>query len=111
MAESADSSKIEKLKALAKVLGLDAESLPLPEKFPPHTLALTHKRRRNYYITAADEDEKKEWVEMFKTCCRKIKGTRLRQNTHVFADQETNIEYCCQLITRCVFALLVSSFQ
>ena len=90
MAESADSSKIEKLKALAKVLGLDAESLPLPEKFPPHTLALTHKRRRNYYITAADEDEKKEWVEMFKTCCRKIKGTRFRKNTHVFADQETN---------------------
>jgi hypothetical protein len=74
VAESADNSKIEKLKALAKVLGLDTESLPLPEKFPPHTLALSHDRRRRYYITAADEDEKKEWVEMFKTCCRKSKG-------------------------------------
>ena len=75
MAESADNAIIERLKALAKALGMDEESLPLPERFPPHTLALSHERRRNYFITAADEDEKKEWVEMFRTCCRKAKGT------------------------------------
>ncbi len=75
VAESADNAIIERLKALAKALGMDEESLPLPERFPPHTLALSHERRRNYFITAADEDEKKEWVEMFRTCCRKAKGT------------------------------------
>ena len=79
--ESADNAKIEQLKALAKKLGLDEESLPLPEKFPPHTLALSHERRRKYYITAADEDDKKEWVEMFKTCCRKARGKELRNFT------------------------------
>ena len=76
VAESADNAKIEKLKSLAKKLGVDEESLPLPPKFPPHTFALTHERRRNYFITAADEDEKGEWVEMFRTCCRKTKGER-----------------------------------
>jgi hypothetical protein len=74
VAESADNEQIEKLKALAKKMGIDEQSLPLPEKFPPHTLAVSHERRRDYFITAADEDEKKEWVEMFKTCCRKTKG-------------------------------------
>ena len=74
VSDSADNAKIEQLKALAKKLGIDAESLPLPEKFPAHTLALFHERRRDYFITAADEDEKKEWAEMFRTCCRKTKG-------------------------------------
>ena len=78
VSESADNATIEKLKALAKKLGVDEESLPLPEKFPAHTLALFHERRRDYFITAADEEEKKEWVEMFKTCCRKTKGRTSR---------------------------------
>lgn len=56
--------------------GIDEKELPLPNKYPEHTLELMHQRRRAYYITAADEDDKKEWVEMFQTCCRKATGKK-----------------------------------
>ena len=107
VAESADNAKIEQLKALAKKLGIDEESLPLPEKFPAHTLALFHERRRNYFITAVDEDEKKEWAEMFRTCCRRTKGngrcTQPKMNNLFWLDENSieqcfsaNIVQCCQ---------------
>ncbi|XP_046850342.1 PH domain-containing protein DDB_G0267786-like [Xenia sp. Carnegie-2017] len=72
--ENADDANLQKLKQLAKTLGIKEESLPSPEKTPPNTLILSHDRRRKYYITAKSDEEKMDWVEMFKTCARKTKG-------------------------------------
>ena len=44
------------------------------EKLPEHTFEVGHPRRRSYLITAETEDEKVDWVETFKVCCRKANG-------------------------------------
>jgi len=44
-----------------------------------------HYRRRSYYIEAATAEEKDEWVEMFKTACRRAYGLRDKEKCHVKA--------------------------
>ncbi|XP_031562470.1 PH domain-containing protein DDB_G0267786-like [Actinia tenebrosa] len=72
--EDADSAIIERLKKVAKQLGIDEKEIPMPEKYPEHTFELGHQSRRPFYITAENEEEKKKWLEVMKTCCRKFKG-------------------------------------
>lgn len=55
--------------------GVDEKDMSMPDKYPEHTFELGHDSRRPYYITAENEDEKKEWLEVMKICCRKFKGT------------------------------------
>ena len=80
------------------IAGCDENDLPSTKKYPDHTLELMHNRRRAYYITAADEDDKKEWVEMFRTCCRKASGTKWGDVTLDVVDSIK--ERCLQWIGR-----------
>ncbi|EDO47211.1 predicted protein [Nematostella vectensis] len=54
--------------------GVDESELPKPDSYPPHTFEVAHERRRPYYITAENEEEKKEWIQMFELCCMNSKG-------------------------------------
>jgi len=54
--------------------GVDEKEVGAPEKLPEHTFEVGHSRRRSYLITAESEEDKKDWVETFKVCCRKADG-------------------------------------
>lgn len=53
---------------------MDENEIGGMEKLPEHTFEVGHSRRRSYLITAETEDEKVDWVETFKVCCRKADG-------------------------------------
>ncbi|XP_068689831.1 PH domain-containing protein DDB_G0267786-like, partial [Montipora foliosa] len=55
---------------------VDEEEVSSPEKLPEHTFEVGHSRRRSYLITAESEEDKADWVETFKVCCRKADGLR-----------------------------------
>ena len=56
------------------VSDVDEKEMGSPEKYPDHTFEVAHSRRRAYFITAENEEDKKAWVETFKVCCRKASG-------------------------------------
>lgn len=43
-------------------------------KYPEHTFELYHDRRRPYYITADNDEEKQEWMKVMKVCCYRCYG-------------------------------------
>ncbi|XP_073242754.1 PH domain-containing protein DDB_G0267786-like [Porites lutea] len=71
-----DETMAERLKNLAKMMGVDENEVGAPEKLPEHTFEVGHDRRRSYLITAENEEDKQAWVETFKICCRKAKGLK-----------------------------------
>lgn len=71
-----DETMAEKLKNVAKAMGVDEKEAGSPEKLPEHTFEVGHSRRRSYLITAENEESKKEWVETFKVSCRKADGLK-----------------------------------
>ncbi|XP_029214232.2 PH domain-containing protein DDB_G0267786-like [Acropora millepora] len=71
-----DETMMERIKNLAKLLGVDENEIGGMEKLPEHTFEVGHSRRRSYLITAETEDEKVDWVETFKVCCRKADGLK-----------------------------------
>jgi len=72
--ENIGEAALERLKNLAEKMGVDASSLPSPKKYGEFCFEIHHDRRRSYFIEASNAEEKKEWVEMFKTCCRRAYG-------------------------------------
>ncbi|EGC30802.1 hypothetical protein DICPUDRAFT_40919 [Dictyostelium purpureum] len=75
-------SAITRIFNLAEKLGVDTSSIPKPKELPPFTIELYHYSRRCYYIQCANEDEFKEWVEMFRICCRRAYGLKNRDPCH-----------------------------
>lgn len=71
-----DETMAERLKNLAKLMGVDEKEIGAAEKLPEHTFEVGHSRRRSYLITAENEEDKNAWVETFKICCRKAKGMK-----------------------------------
>ncbi|XP_074614947.1 PH domain-containing protein DDB_G0267786-like isoform X2 [Acropora palmata] len=71
-----DETMMERIKNLAKLLGVDENEIGGMEKLPEHTFEVGHSRRRSYLITAETEEEKVDWVETFKVCCRKADGLK-----------------------------------
>eukprot|EP00755_Sulcionema_specki_P004252 Sspe_Gene.29611::Locus_14156_Transcript_1_1_Confidence_1.000_Length_1758::g.29611::m.29611 len=79
--EDIEGGALKKARALMEKMKIEAE-LPEPKKYPPHTFQVEHPRRRCYFITAPDEAEKKKWVEMFETCCRRAYGFKNQERCH-----------------------------
>jgi len=69
-------------KELAEKMGVDFSELPKPKKYPEHCFEVAHERRRCYYIECADADEKKEWIQMFRTVCRNAYGLNNQDPVH-----------------------------
>ncbi|CAB4029577.1 Hypothetical predicted protein, partial [Paramuricea clavata] len=59
-------------KKLAAMLGVAHQDSP--EKFPKHIFGVVHEKLRSYFIHADSDEEKLEWVEMFRLCCACVKG-------------------------------------
>ncbi|KXJ29525.1 PH domain-containing protein [Exaiptasia diaphana] len=74
--EDVDACILQRLKAVAKKLGADENDVPAPVKYPEHTFELYHDRRRPYYITADNDEEKKEWIKVIKDCCYRCNGLK-----------------------------------
>jgi len=72
-------------KDLAEKMGVDMSQLPKPKEYPEHCFEVHHSRRRCYFIQCASQEEKAEWVEMFKTCCRNSWGLKNRDPVHTTA--------------------------
>jgi hypothetical protein len=79
---------IKRLTDLATKMGMDISELPKPKQYPELTLEVHHYRRRCWFIQAANADEKKEWVDMFQTCCRWAYGLRDKEEVHKRAFHE-----------------------
>lgn len=54
--------------------GIDAGDIPGVEKYPNFCWEVHHHRRRCYFVHAANQEEKDEWVKVFKMCCRHCYG-------------------------------------
>lgn len=68
------SEMMEKAKSVAEALKIDISELPKPKQYPEFTFGVMHDRRRNYFITAENEESFQSWVDMFKLCCRRAEG-------------------------------------
>jgi len=64
---------------------IDISELPKPKKYPELVLEINHPRRRCYYLTAANLEEKKEWASMLRTACWYAWGLENRDPVHVHA--------------------------
>lgn len=74
-----------RLKELAEKMGMNIDDLPKPKQYPKHTIELYHWKRRSWYIQCANEEEKQEWIEQFKTCCRRAYGLKNKEFVHEYA--------------------------
>jgi hypothetical protein len=83
--ENIGDSLLQQTKDLAEKMGMDVSELPKPKTYPDFTFEVHHSRRRCWFIQAANQQEKDEWVEMFKTCCRNAWGLRNQDPVHVKA--------------------------
>jgi len=83
--ENVGESLLKAVKDLADKMGMDVSELPKPKQYPEFTFEVHHPRRRCYFIQASNKEEKDEWVEMFKTCCRRAWGLKNQDKVHVTA--------------------------
>jgi hypothetical protein len=83
--EDPNAGIVQQLQKLAEQMKIDISELPKPKQYPETVLELHHSRRRCYYIEAATLEEKKEWMEMFRTCCYYAWGLENRDPVHVHA--------------------------
>jgi len=79
---------IKRLTALCEKMGVDISEVPKPKEYPPLTFEVHHYRRRCWFIQAENEEEKKQWVDMFETCCRRAWGLRDQEKVHKIAFYE-----------------------
>jgi len=79
---------IKRLKALAEKMGIDVNDIPKPKEYPPLVFEVHHYRRRCWFIQAENDQEKKDWIEMFETCCRRAWGLRDQERVHKAAFYE-----------------------
>jgi len=73
---------MKQAKDLAEKMGIDVGQLPKPKEYPELCFELHHSRRRCYFVECATKEEKNEWVEMFKTCCRNAWGLKKHDKVH-----------------------------
>jgi len=83
--EDLGNALLKRVKDLADKMGMDVSALPGPKTYPELCFEVYHYRRRSYYIEAATKEEKDEWVEMFKTACRRAYGLRDKDKVHIRA--------------------------
>jgi len=83
--ENVGESLLKSAKELAEKMGIDLSQLPKPKEYPEFTFEVHHSRRRSYFIQASSKEEKDEWVEMFKTCCRRSWGLKNQEKVHTTA--------------------------
>jgi hypothetical protein len=79
---------LKRLRTMAEKLGMNPDDIPKGKEYPPFTIELYHTRRRCYYIQAANEEEFKQWVEQFKTCCWRAYGLKNQEFCHKKAFNE-----------------------
>jgi len=72
--EDVNAGILNKLKQMAEKMNMDISQLPKPKEYPQYTIELHHERRRCYFIQAENEEEYKQWLEQFKTCCWRAYG-------------------------------------
>ncbi|KAN0055713.1 hypothetical protein ACTA71_011596 [Dictyostelium dimigraforme] len=78
-------SGLDRILKIAEKMGVDTNSVPKPAQLPPFTIELYHYSRRCYYIQCSNEEEFKEWIEIFKTCCRRSYGFKNKDPCHIAA--------------------------
>jgi len=79
---------IKRLTTLAEKMGINMSEIPKPKEYPKLTFELHHDRRRCYFVKCETEEEFKEWVDVFKTCCRRAYGLKNRDHVHQKAFHE-----------------------
>jgi len=78
---------VQKLEKLAEQMKIDISEMKKPKKYPELVFEINHPRRRCYFIQAANLEEKKEWVAMFRHACWYAWGLENRDPVHVQAFQ------------------------
>jgi len=73
---------IKRLKTLAEKMGMNLDDMPKPKEYPKLTFEVHHNRRRCYFIKCDNEDQFKEWVEVFKKVCNHAYGLRNKDPVH-----------------------------
>jgi len=79
---------LKRLKTLAEKMGVDLSDIPKPKEYPKLTFEVHHHRRRCYFIQCENDDQFKEWSDVFKRVCRSAYGFRNREIVHVKAFHE-----------------------
>jgi hypothetical protein len=79
---------LNRVKKLAEKMGIDMSELPKPKEYPPFTIEIHHSRRRTYYVKAENEEQFKEWCDMFRSCCRNAYGLKNKDVVHEQAFHE-----------------------
>jgi len=77
--EDVNDGVIKRLTTLAEKMGMNVSDLPKPKEYPKFTMELHHHRRRCYFVQAENEEDFKQWVEQFKTCCRWAYGLKSQE--------------------------------
>jgi hypothetical protein len=83
--EDVEKTMGERLRKLAESMGVGGDEVGEGKKYPEHTFEVYHSRRRSFYICAASEQEKQDWVRTFKECCWRAYGLLDRDPVHVRA--------------------------
>jgi len=86
--EDPNDGVIKRLKNLAEKMGINVDDIPKPKEYPKLTFEVHHHRRRCYFIQAENEDQFKEWVDVFKTVCRNSYGLKNKDWVHQHAFRE-----------------------
>jgi len=86
--EDPNDGVIKRLTALAEKMGIDMSQVPKPKEYPKLTFEVHHYRRRSYFLTAANEEDFKAWVDVFKTVCWRAYGFVNKDWVHVEAFKE-----------------------
>lgn len=86
--EDPNDGVIKRLTQLAEKMGMDMSQIPKPKEYPKLTFEVHHYRRRSYYIQAANEEDFKAWVDVFKTVCWRAYGFVNKDPVHQRAFRE-----------------------
>jgi len=80
--EDVNEGVLKRATELAEKMGFNASEIPKPKEYPKFCFELNHWRRRCYLIQCENEEQRKEWVEMFKTACRCAYGLKNKEWVH-----------------------------
>jgi hypothetical protein len=86
--EDVNDGVLKRLHNMAEKMGMSVSDLPKGKEYPKYTFELHHSRRRCYFIQCENEEEFKQWVEQFKTCCRRAWGLKNLEFCHKKAFNE-----------------------
>jgi hypothetical protein len=83
--EDPNDGVLKRTMELAQKMGIDTSQVPKPKEYPKYCFEVHHSRRRGYFIQAANEEDFKSWVDVFKTACRNAYGLSDREYVHEHA--------------------------